>query len=150
MRQILKNITVYSLGLFYTIVGIKHFTNLDFFLVIVPPYIPFPEFMVYISCVCEIILGLLLIIKKTRRYGALGLVILLIAIFPANIYLYRSDIALNIYEITRQQALIRLPFQLPLIIISYWHSIKKTSKKFDLICMLLFIPTIIYFLTLSL
>ena len=150
MIQILKIITIYSLGLFYIVVGIKHFTNLDFFLVIVPPYIPFPEFMVYISGLFEIILGFFLIIKKTRRYGALGLVILLIAVFPANIYLCRSDVALSIYKITRQQALIRLPFQLPLIIIAYWHSIKESSKKFDLICILLFIPTFIYFLKLSL
>ena len=36
-RELFKNITIYSLGLFYAIVGIKHFTDVDFFLVIVPP-----------------------------------------------------------------------------------------------------------------
>ena len=46
-RELFKNITIYSLGIFYAIVGVKHFTDIDFFLVIVPPYIPFPEFMVY-------------------------------------------------------------------------------------------------------
>ena len=40
-RELFKNITIYSLGIFYAIVGVKHFTDMDFFLVIVPPYIPF-------------------------------------------------------------------------------------------------------------
>jgi uncharacterized membrane protein len=150
MRQILKNVTVYSLGLFYLIVGIKHFANLDFFLTIVPPYIPFPELMVYTSGILEILFGFLLIPKNTRKYAALGLIILLIAVFPANIYLFKSDIAQNIYNITRQQALIRLPFQIPLILIAFWHSKEKTSKEFDQLCIILFIPTILYFLSLGL
>ena len=57
MRETLKNITVYSLSLLYIGVGIKHFTNIDFFLVIVPPYIPYHELMVYISGLFEIVLG---------------------------------------------------------------------------------------------
>ena len=64
MIKILKNITVFSLSILYIVVGIKHFTDLDFFLVIVPPYIPFPETMVYISGFFEIIFGCLLIPKK--------------------------------------------------------------------------------------
>jgi len=149
-RELFKNITIYSLGIFYAIVGVKHFTDMEFFLVIVPPYIPFPEFMVYVSGVFEILFGFLLMLKKTRRYGAIGIFILLIAVFPANIYLFNSEIAQNTYNITRQDALIRLPFQIPLILISYWHSKKKVNRGFDLLCIFLFIPTIIYFLSLGL
>ena len=116
MREILKNITVYSLSLLYIGVGFKHFTNIDFFLVIVPPYIPYPELMVYISGLFEIVLGVLLVPRKTRKYGALGLLVLLIAVFPANIYLFTSEIAQNTFGISRQDALIRLPFQVPLIL----------------------------------
>jgi uncharacterized membrane protein len=66
-------------------VGFKHFTDIDFFLVIVPPFIPYPELMVYISGLFEIVLGVLLIPRKTSKYGALGLLVLLIAVFPVNI-----------------------------------------------------------------
>jgi len=149
MRETLKNITVYSLSLFYIGVGIKHFTNIDFFLVIVPPYIPYPELMVYISGLFEIVLGALLIPRKTRKYGALGLLVLLIAVFPANIYLFTSEIAQNTFGISRQDALIRLPFQALLILIAYWHSKTETTKSFDTLCIVLFIPTIIYFVTLG-
>ena len=149
MRETLKKITVYSLSLFYIGVGIKHFTNIDFFLVIVPPYIPYPELMVYVSGLFEIVLGVLLIPRKTRKYGALGLLVLLIAVFPANIYLFTSEIAQNTFGISRQDALIRLPFQFPLILLAYWHSKTETIKSFDILCVVLFIPTIIYFLTLG-
>ena len=148
MIKTLKGITIYSLSILYVVVGVKHFTHLDFFVVIVPPYLPYPELLVYISGFFEILFGVLLIPTKTRKYAALGLILLLIAVFPANIYLFNSEIAQNSYGISRQFALIRLPFQIPLIVIAYWHSKENTSKKFDLIAIILFIPTIIYFLTL--
>ena len=90
MRKIIKHLTIYSLGILYFVVGIKHFTNLDFFLVIVPPYIPFPKLAVYISGLFEIIFGFFLIPKTSRKYASLGLIVLLILVFPANIYLYLS------------------------------------------------------------
>ena len=148
MIKVFKSITIYSFSVLYVVVGVKHFTHIDFFLVIVPPYLPYSELLVYVSGFFEILLGVLLIPTKTRKYAALGLIILLIAVFPANIYLFNSEIAQNIYGISRQFALIRLPFQIPLIVIAYWHSKENTSKKFDLIAILLFIPTIIYFLSL--
>ena len=148
MIKIFKSITIYSLSILYVVVGVKHFTHLDFFLVIVPPYLPYPELLVYVSGFFEILFGVLLIPTKTRKYAALGLILLLIAVFPANIYLFNSEIAQNSYGISRQFALIRLPFQIPLIVIAYWHSKQNTSNKFDLIAIILFIPTIIYFLTL--
>ena len=144
-----KILSIYILALFYMIVGYKHFTNVDFFLVIVPPFLPFPEFIVYLSGIFEIVLGFLIIPSKSRKYAAFGLILLLIAVFPANIYLYTSESAQNLYGIDKIDALVRLPFQIPLIIIAYWHSLNNSSNEFDLIAIFLFIPTIIYFLSLS-
>ena len=59
--------------------GIMHFVRVDFFLKIVPPYLPFPLELVYLSGVCEIALGLLLLVPKTSRLAAWGIVALLIA-----------------------------------------------------------------------
>ena len=144
-----KILSIYIIALFYIIVGFKHFTNVDFFLVIVPPYLPFPEFIVYLSGIFEIVFGFLIIPSKSRKYAAFGLILLLIAVFPANIYLYTSETAQNLYGINKIDALIRLPFQIPLIIIAFWHSLNNSSSEFDLIAIFLFIPTIIYFLSLS-
>ncbi len=135
------------MSLLYVIVGVKHFTNTDFFVAIVPPFITWKEEAVLISGIIEVILGLLLLFNKTRKLAAWGIILLLIAVFPANIYLYISDFARDIIGISKNQALLRLPFQIPLMTIAYWHTKEKYSKKLSIICSILFIPTIIYFIT---
>ena len=135
------------MSLLYVIVGIKHFTNTDFFVTIVPPIINCKEEVVLVSGLIEVILGLLLLFNQTRKFAAWGIILLLIAVFPANIYLYLSEIARDTLSISKNQALYRLPFQIPLIIISYWHSKEIHSKQLSIICCGLFIPTIIYFIT---
>ena len=135
------------MGLLYVIVGVKHFTNTDFFVAIVPALINWKEEAVLISGAIEVTLGVLLLFNQTRRLAAWGIILLLIAVFPANIYLYISDFARDTIGISKSQALLRLPFQIPLMIIAYWHTKEKHSKHLSIICSLLFIPTIIYFIT---
>ena len=135
------------MSLLYIIVGVKHFTNTDFFVTIVPPIINCKEEVVLVSGLIEVILGILLLFNQTRKLAAWGIILLLIAVFPANIYLYLSEIARETLSISKNQALYRLPFQIPLMIISYWHSKEIHSKQLSIICCGLFIPTIIYFIT---
>lgn len=71
----------------YVLAGTLHFIKTDAYLSIMPPYIPWRLFMVRASGVCEIMGGLGLLVAKTRRAAAWGLVALLIAVFPANIYM---------------------------------------------------------------
>ena len=148
LLSIIKLTTICSLSLLYIFVGVKHFSDVGFFLVIVPPYIKFPHLAVYLSGFFEIVFGLLLIPTSTRKFAGIGIIVLLISVFPANIYLYISEVPQKIYGITKNAALLRLPFQLPLILLAYWHSKEKTSKSFDMFSITVFIPTIIYFATL--
>ena len=141
----IKNITIHALSLLYIIVGVKHFMDVEYFMAIVPNYISWKEEAVFISGFFEILLGILLLFHKTRKLAAWGIILLLIAVFPANIYLYVSEIPRDILNISKSDALIRMPFQIPLIIISYWHSKKISSKIFSYACISIFIPTIIYF-----
>ena len=135
------------MSLLYVTVGIKHFTNTDFFVTIVPPIINWKKEAVLISGFIEVILGVLLLFNQTRKLAAWGIILLLITVFPANIYLYISEVAREMISISKDQALFRMPFQIPLMIISYWHSKKTQSKELSIICGGLFIPTIIYFIT---
>ena len=132
----------------YIIVGIKHFLDVEYFVSIVPNYISWKKEAVFVSGFFEILLGILLLFHKTRKLAAWGIIVLLIAVFPANIYLYVSEVPREILNISKIDALIRIPFQIPLVIISYWHSKKTSSKIFSNICIILFIPTIIYFISL--
>ena len=149
MIEYFKRVTVFTLSLFYFIIGIKHFTDVNFFISIMPPYIPYHKFFIYLSGFFEILFGLLLLFRKTRKFAGIGLIYLLVFVFPANIHLYLSDTAQKALSITQNDALIRLPFQLPLMIIAFWHSEEKSTKSFNIFCSLVFIPTILYFLSLG-
>ena len=115
-----KLITIYIMSLFYVFAGIKHFTNLAWYMKIMPPYLPFHKELVYISGALEIILSLMLLLEDTRFIAGWGLILLLIAVFPANIYLAQTNGA----AINTSPAMSwgRLPFQAIFILIAYWHT----------------------------
>lgn len=101
--------------LIFVVLGILHFTKTETYLKVMPPVIPFHLECVYISGVAEIIGGILILFSKTRRLAVYGLIALLIAVFPANIYMaLRPDL---FPKIPHWVLLLRLPFQ-PLLI--YW------------------------------
>ena len=78
-----------------------------------PPYLPFPMALIYLSGIAEIICGALLIPKKSRKIGAWLTVALLIAIFPANVQMVFNEFekgGLMLYA-----AIGRLPFQFLMI-----------------------------------
>jgi len=115
-----KSILIVISSIFYSIVGIKHFIEPDYFLSIIPPYLPLHLELVYISGFFEILFGLMILFPKYRYYGAIGLILLLIAVFPANIYLAQSKEAQEAIGTSQQIAIWRLPIQGILIWIAYW------------------------------
>ena len=115
-----KSILIVISSIFYSIVGIKHFIEPDYFLSIIPPYLPFHIELVYISGFFEILFGLMILFPKYRFYGSIGLIFLLIAVFPANIYLAQSKEAQEAIGTSQQIAIWRLPIQGILIWIAYW------------------------------
>ena len=105
---------------FYIAVGISHFTDQNWFVQIVPPYLPFKLELVYVSGFFEIIFGFMLILPSCRYYAGWGLILLLIAVYPANIYLAQTNgAAMNTSALV---AWGRLPFQFLFIGIAYWHT----------------------------
>ena len=117
---IAKYILIIISSIFYVIVGIKHFIDPQFFLAIVPPHLPYHLELVYISGLFEILFGIMILIPKYRYHGSVGLILLLVAVFPANIYLFQSEIAQKAIGATQEIATWRLPVQGVLIWIAYW------------------------------
>tara|TARA_Y100001970_G_scaffold16215_1_gene18237 strand:+ start:689 stop:1072 length:384 start_codon:yes stop_codon:yes gene_type:complete len=124
MTHIIKNISIYIMVYFYINVGIKHFTDPYWFLHIIPPYLESIGIeLVYISGFFEILLGFLLLFSKTRQISSYGIILLLIAVYPANIYLAFNQEPQELIGISSFAASwIRLPIQFILIGIAYWHS----------------------------
>jgi len=117
---IIKSFLIIISSIFYVIVGIKHFIEPEYFLSIVPPYLPYHLELVYVSGLFEVLFGILILLPKYRYYGAIGLMLLLIAVFPANIYLAQNEIAQEAIGATQEIAIWRLPIQGILIWIAYF------------------------------
>lgn len=118
----IKLLTIYFMSISYTYVGVRHFIDPDFFLAIMPNYLPYHLEFVYLSGIAEITFGILLFFKKTRTFAAYGLIILLVCVFPANIHLVESELSQSILGATKSQTIIRLPFQALFILLAFWHS----------------------------
>ena len=121
MRYI-KLFTIYFMSIAYTYVGVRHFVDPDFFLAIMPNYLSMHLFFVYLTGLMEVVFGLLLAFTKTRKFASYGLIVLLLIVFPANIHLVESELSQSILEVSKEQTIIRLPFQGLFLILAYWHS----------------------------
>ncbi|MCE2855775.1 MAG: hypothetical protein LW606_08770 [Ilumatobacteraceae bacterium] len=83
-----RDVLAIIIGAFLLFAGIMHFANPTFFNDIVPPWLPPSEaFWTYVSGIAEIIVGVLIVRRSTRRLGALAAIWLFIAVYPANLYM---------------------------------------------------------------
>ncbi len=101
------------MGALYIVVGINHFIHPANYAAIMPRWLPAPAFLVALSGVAEIMLGILLFPLKTRRLAAWGIILLLLAVFPANV-----QMTLDWHRAQNPQewiAWLRLPLQAVLI-----------------------------------
>jgi uncharacterized membrane protein len=117
--RIFKTVTRFIFGLFFIGGGIMHFVRTDFYMKIMPPYLPYHLELVYISGVFESLLGLMLLIPRFQRLAAWGLILLLIAVFPANIYAYQHQ---EVVPAPPWLHLLRLPLQALLIAWAFWYT----------------------------
>ena len=83
----LRNLNLLGLSVFFIYFGVDHFINPDFYLSIMPPSFPLHLEAVYISGLFEILGGIGVLLSKTRKLAGWGLFALLIAVYPANIYM---------------------------------------------------------------
>ena len=117
------------LGFFFMAAGSLHFINPEFYLRIMPPYLPAPMALVALSGAAEIALGALVLWEKTRRLSAWGLILLLIAVFPANLHLaFHPEIFPNIPPVFLW---VRLPIQLVFILWAYLFTRKHKEGEFQ-------------------
>lgn len=101
------------MGIFYAVAGINHFIHTTAYVSIMPPWLPSPLALVYISGICELLLGILLMPHFTRRIAAWGIIALLIAVSPANIQMMLNY--LHAHNPYTWLTIVRLPLQLVLI-----------------------------------
>lgn len=114
-----KQIGVILLALFFIAAGVNHFVNSDIYVVIMPRYLPAHLELVYLSGLFEILGGIGVILSPIRQWVGYGLIALLIAVFPANLYMAMNpDKFADVVSVEVLNA--RLPLQLLLIWWTYW------------------------------
>ena len=123
----IKPIFKWIMALFYIVAGINHFLNPAIYVHIMPPYLPLPLSLVYLSGLFEIMFGFLLLIPRFTRLAAWGVIALLIAVFPANVHMALHP------ELTPQLPVvslwIRLPLQGLLIVWAYWFTQPQNDSR---------------------
>jgi uncharacterized membrane protein len=102
-------------AILYVAAGALHFLKPEAYLRIMPPYLPWHLPLVFISGGFEILGGLALLVPQARRTAAWGLIALLIAVFPANIYMATNPIDAGAASIPPLLRWARLPLQLLLV-----------------------------------
>src|SRR4026207_725388 len=83
----LKVVLLVLMAAFYIYAGTSHFTRQEFFLSLMPPYIPFHGAMVALSGLCEIAFGVLVLIPRTRSFAAWSIILMLIAFLPVHVHM---------------------------------------------------------------
>jgi uncharacterized membrane protein len=97
-----------------------HFITPEFFLAIMPPYVPYHGAAVAISGVFEILGALGLLFKRSRRMAGIGLFVLTLSVSPANIYMSMNP---ELFRDVSELALtIRLVIQLLLLACIWWST----------------------------
>ena len=105
---------------FYVIAGFNHFRTPDFYMPMMPPFLPVPSVLILISGLAEMILGLALLWPRLRKRAAWGIIILLVAIFPANVYMFATEGAG--FDVPYWILVARLPFQFVFVAWAYFYT----------------------------
>jgi len=125
-----KRVLLWVMSAAYCLAGFNHLLNPEFYLAIMPPGLPSPEWLNLISGLFEITLGVFLLEPRTRILAAWGIIALLIAVFPANVYVARDNVAIGGPGTGIGAAnWIRLPFQVLFIVWAWWYTIPDEETR---------------------
>ena len=103
--------------------GREHFARADYYMPMMPPYLPWHGALIFLSGVAELGLGIAVLIPSLRPLAAWGIIALLIAIFPANLHIALHNVP--VFGATEGAGIwnwVRLPLQLVLILWAWWYT----------------------------
>jgi uncharacterized membrane protein len=122
LKRNLKTALRWLLTAFMVAAGANHFVAPDTYAAMVPAELPAPLALVYISGVAEILGGLGLVLRPTRRLAAWGLIALYVAVFPANLNMALNHLQLGTSDVPSWALWGRLPLQGVLIAWAWWFT----------------------------
>lgn len=120
MKARIKTFVCYALAVFFLYAGVLHFIKDDAFAAIVPPLLPFPFVIVWITGLIEIVLAIGLLCPHFRKNAGIAFAPYLLAVLPANIYMAMAGIPLGESLASPTALWVRVALQFPLIALILW------------------------------
>ncbi len=127
-----KRLLLWLMAFAYVAAGFNHLVNPAFYVAIIPPELPNPEWLNLIAGLAEIVLGVFVLEPRVRALAAWGIIALLIAVFPANLWVATQnlgppDFAPGTGNATANWA--RLPLQALFILWAFWYTRPDTEPR---------------------
>ena len=120
-----KEVLKWVFGILFALAGANHFAHTDFYVGIMPPYLPWHTALVYVSGLCEMALGVMLLFRCSELLAAWGMMALIVAVTPANV---QVAIHPEQYPADSPAALwVRLALQGVLIAWAYWYTRPRST-----------------------
>jgi uncharacterized membrane protein len=121
---------MWLLAVAFVAAGANHFVQAERYVRIVPAYLPWPDGLVWVSGVFEVLGGVGLLVPRLRVAAAWGLIALLVAVFPANVYMaLNPEVGAELFPALPAWAWwARLPFQGVFIAWAYWFTRTPTGE----------------------
>ena len=117
------------LAIFFILAGINHFVAPQIYLAIVPAYLPWPAGLIALSGLAEILGGIGVLPVQTRRWAGWGLIALLSAVFPANVYAISVGMEIAGHALPTWALWARLPLQIVLIFWVYRSCLRNGNRS---------------------
>ncbi len=117
-RRLPKRIALLALSAFFVVAGVNHFANPDFYVAIMPPWLPAHLELVYLSGVFEIAGGVAVLLPAVRALAGWGLIALLFAVAPANVHMALHPEQFP--DVSPAFLHARLPLQLVFVAWAWW------------------------------
>jgi uncharacterized membrane protein len=114
--------------LFFVVAGLLHFIIPEFYLAMMPPFIPFQQFFIIVSGIAETAGAIGIQIPRFRKLAGIGLIVLLVAVFPANIYVAIVNPVIPNLEYSASGMWWRLLLQPIFIAWIWWVSVKRNDQ----------------------
>ncbi len=111
---------LYIFAATFIIAGLNHFRVPRLYARIIPSYVPYPLTLNLLAGFFEVLFGTMLMFPGLSHYGAMGIIALLVAVFPSNIFMYTQKTAR--LGISKNLLLLRLPLQIVLILWAYAYT----------------------------
>ncbi len=105
---------LYLMGIMYSVLGVLHFTNTQFYRTLMPKFLPAHDFLIYLSGIAEIVLGIGIFFIPSRSYALWGIIVLLAIFLTVHVNMLFPENQLGIQP---WKLWLRIPIQ---FILMYW------------------------------